>query len=129
MPFTEFDERMMRRALSLARAGMGYVSPNPLVGCVITNANGDILGEGAHIAFGGPHAEPNAVHDAESKGLSVRGATVYATLEPHAHIGKTPPCTKLLIEKGIARCVIAMEDPNPKVSGAGIRELREAGIE
>ncbi len=128
MPSTNFDRIMMQRALLLARAGMGYVSPNPLVGCVITNTNGVVLGEGAHLAFGGPHAEVNAIQDAESKGYDVRGATAFVTLEPHAHHGKTPPCTKLLIEKGIARCVIAMEDPNPNVSGAGTRELRAAGI-
>ena len=120
---------MMHRALLLARAGIGNVSPNPLVGCILTNADGKILGEGAHLAFGGPHAEVNAIRDAESKGHSVDGATSFVTLEPHAHTGKTPPCTKLLIEKGIARCVIAMQDPNPKVSGAGINELRAAGIE
>jgi diaminohydroxyphosphoribosylaminopyrimidine deaminase/5-amino-6-(5-phosphoribosylamino)uracil reductase len=129
MPYTEFDERMMQRALSLALAGVGYVSPNPLVGCVICDDSGWILGEGAHLAFGGPHAEVNAILNAEASGHSVRGATAYVTLEPHAHTGKTPPCTKLLIEKGIARCIIAMEDPNPKVSGMGIRELRDAGIE
>jgi diaminohydroxyphosphoribosylaminopyrimidine deaminase/5-amino-6-(5-phosphoribosylamino)uracil reductase len=120
---------MMQRALLLARAGIGYVSPNPLVGCIIANADGEILGEGAYLAFGEPHAEVNAIQDAESKGHSVRSTTAFVTLEPHAHTGKTPPCTKLLIEKGIARCVIAMQDPNPKVSGAGIRELRDAGIE
>ena len=129
MPFTEFDRTMMLRALALAERGRGYVSPNPLVGCVIVDAAGEIIGEGAHLAFGGPHAEPNAIQDAELRGHSVRGATVYVTLEPHSHQGKTPPCSKLLIEKGIARCVIAMQDPNPKVSGSGIRELREAGIE
>jgi diaminohydroxyphosphoribosylaminopyrimidine deaminase/5-amino-6-(5-phosphoribosylamino)uracil reductase len=120
---------MMRRALELARKGTGYVSPNPLVGCVITDSEGTILGEGAHLIFGGPHAEPNAIADAEAKGHSVRGATVYVTLEPHCHQGKTMPCSRLLVEKKIARCVIAMEDPNPLVNGGGIRELREAGIE
>ncbi len=129
MPFTEFDEHMMQRALSRALAGVGYVSPNPLVGCVICDDSGAILGEGAHLVFGGPHAEVNAILDAEANGHSVRGATAYVTLEPHAHTGKTPPCTKLLLEKGIARCIIAMEDPNPKVSGMGIRELQDAGME
>ena len=119
----------MRQALTLAERGKGFVSPNPLVGCVITAPDGDVIGEGAHLAFGGPHAEPNAIRDAESKGYSVRGATAYVTLEPHSYQGKTPPCSKLLIEEGIARCVIAMPDPNPKVSGNGIQELREAGIE
>ncbi len=129
MAFSDLDRTMMQRALLLARAGAGCVSPNPLVGCVIMSAGGEILGEGAHLAFGEPHAEPNAISDAESKGRAVHGATAYVTLEPHAHLGKTPPCTKLLIQKGIARCVIAMEDPNPRVSGAGIRELRAVGID
>jgi diaminohydroxyphosphoribosylaminopyrimidine deaminase/5-amino-6-(5-phosphoribosylamino)uracil reductase len=129
MPFSDSDLTQMRHALEIARKGIGYVSPNPLVGCVITGRNGVIIGEGSHLLFGGPHAEPNAVADAEAKGHSVEGATVYVTLEPHCHKGKTPPCTKLLIEKKIARCIIAMEDPNPKVSGEGIREMREAGIE
>ena len=128
MQFTEFDREMMRRALELARSGIGYVSPNPLVGCVITGESGEILGEGAHLVYGGPHAEPNAIRDAESKGHSVAGATVYVTLEPHCHEGKTHPCSKLLIEKDISRCVIAMEDPNSAVSGNGILQMREAGI-
>ena len=129
MPFTEFDREMMRRALVLAKQGSGYVSPNPMVGCVIADATGNVLGEGAHLVFSGPHAEPNAIAEAEARGHSVHGATVYVTLEPHSHRGKTPPCSKLLIEKGIARCVIAMEDPNPKVNGNGIRELRGAAIQ
>lgn len=120
---------MMQQAIALARQGMGRVSPNPLVGCIITNEKDEIIGEGAHLDFGGPHAEPNAIKDAESKGYSVEGATVYVTLEPHSHQGKTPPCSKLLVEKKIRRCVIATEDPNPKVNGNGIRDLREAGIE
>ena len=128
MPFTDFDRQIMHRALTLATQGNGNVNPNPFVGCVIVSALGDTIGEGAHLVFGGPHAEPNAIADAEAKGHSVRGATAYVTLEPHSHHGKTPPCTKLLIEKGIARCVIAIEDPNPKVNGNGIRELRAAGI-
>jgi len=123
------DETFMHRALALARNGTGHVSPNPLVGCVITDHAGTIIGEGAHLIFGGPHAEPNAIADAEAKGHSVEGATVYVTLEPHCHQGKTKPCSRLLVEKKIARCVIAMEDPNPLVNGGGIRELREAGIE
>ena len=129
MPFTEFDRQMMFRALTLAKRGMGYVSPNPLVGCVIVSASGELLGEGAHLEFGGPHAEPNAIADAKARGYSVNGATAYVTLEPHSHQSKTPPCTKLLIEKRIARCVVAMQDPNPNVNGAGIREMREAGIQ
>lgn len=123
------NERYMRRAFELAKLGAGSVSPNPLVGCVIVGKNGEVIGEGAHLEFGGPHAEPNAVRDAEGKGHSVQGATAFVTLEPHAHQGKTPPCTKLLIEKGIAKVVVAMEDPNPEVSGKGIRELRDNGVE
>lgn len=129
MAYTDLDREMMLRALALALRGKGRVSPNPLVGCVIVNARGHVIGEGAHLAFGGPHAEPNAIRDAESHGHSVRGATVYVTLEPHAHSGKTPPCSKLLVEKGIARCVVAMQDPNPLVSGNGIQELHDAGID
>ena len=119
---------MMLRALAIARQGVGSVSPNPLVGCVIVGADGNILGEGAHLRFGEAHAEPNAIADAEIKGHNVEGTTVYVTLEPHSHQSKTPPCCDLLIEKKIARCVVAMEDPNPKVSGEGIRRMREAGI-
>jgi diaminohydroxyphosphoribosylaminopyrimidine deaminase/5-amino-6-(5-phosphoribosylamino)uracil reductase len=122
------NEDFMRRALVLARQGAGRVSPNPLVGCVIVR-DGRILGEGAHLEFGGPHAEPNAIAHAESRGESVEGATVYVTLEPHSHQGKTPPCSDLLIQKRIACCVIAMQDPYPEVNGRGIEQLRNAGIE
>src|SRR2546421_5578243 len=99
MAFSEFDLAIMRRALELARSGIGRVSPNPLVGCAIVAQDGQVIGEGAHLEFGGPHAEPNAIADAEAKGFSVEGATVYVTLEPHSHKGKTPPCSELLIEK------------------------------
>ncbi len=119
----------MTRALELARGGIGRVSPNPLVGCVITDANGHILGEGAHLEFGGPHAEVNAVRDAEAAGHAVEGSTVYVTLEPHSFEGKTTSCSQLLISKKIARCVVAMVDPYPRVNGEGIRQLRDAGIQ
>lgn len=118
----------MRRALALARQGIGHVSPNPLVGCVIVR-DGRVLGEGAHLVFGGPHAEPNAIKDAESRGESVEGSTVYVTLEPHSHQGKTAPCSELLIQKRISRCVIAMQDPYPEVNGRGIKQLGDAGID
>jgi diaminohydroxyphosphoribosylaminopyrimidine deaminase/5-amino-6-(5-phosphoribosylamino)uracil reductase len=121
------DEYFMHRALELARQGIGRVSPNPLVGCVIVR-DGRILGEGAHLEYGGPHAEPNAIRAAEAHGEQVADATAYVTLEPHSHIGKTPPCSTLLTEKGIARCVIAMQDPYPEVNGRGIAELRAAGV-
>ncbi len=126
--FSEFDRQMMLRALECAKRGTGNVSPNPLVGCVLTNSSGEIIGEGAYLQFGGLHAEPNAIRDAESRAYSVQGATVYVTLEPHSFRGKTPPCSTLLVEKKVARCVIATPDPNPQVSGKGIEELRAAGI-
>src|SRR4051812_45785400 len=106
--FSSLDLRHMQRALEVARRGRGYVSPNPLVGCVTTDSFGEVLGEGAHLRFGGPHAEPNAIADVEANRKSVEGATVYVTLEPHSHQGKTTPCCDLLIRKQIARCVVAM---------------------
>ena len=129
MAISDFDREMMRRALELARQGVGRVSPNPLVGCVIVSPEGKLIGEGAHLEFGGSHAEPNAIADAEAKGFSVEDATVYVTLEPHVHESKTPPCSKLLIEKRIKRCIVAMEDPNPSVKGKGIEQMRAARIE
>lgn len=119
------EDRFMRRALELARQGIGYTSPNPLVGAVLVR-NGRIIGEGAHQQYGGPHAEVNAINSATE---SVAGAELYVTLEPCNHQGKTPPCTELVIRSGIRRVVIAMEDPNPKVSGRGIKCLEQAGIE
>jgi diaminohydroxyphosphoribosylaminopyrimidine deaminase/5-amino-6-(5-phosphoribosylamino)uracil reductase len=129
MALADFDRQMMVRAIELARQGIGRVSPNPLVGCVIVDREGSVIGEGAHLEFGGPHAEPNAIADAEGRGKSVQGATVYVTLEPHSHEGKTRPCSELLISKKIARCVVAMQDPYAEVNGAGIRNMRHAGIE
>lgn len=119
------DELYMSRTLELARRGQGSVSPNPLVGCVMVR-EGEIMGEGWHERYGGPHAEVNAVAAA---GGEVAGATAYINLEPCAHYGKTSPCAELLIEKGVSRVVFGMRDPNPKVNGAGERMLREAGIE
>jgi diaminohydroxyphosphoribosylaminopyrimidine deaminase/5-amino-6-(5-phosphoribosylamino)uracil reductase len=122
------DELHMREALRLARGGVGRVSPNPLVGCVITK-NGDVIGRGYHALFGEAHAEVAAIHDAEAQGHDVRGATVYVNLEPCSHHGKTPPCVDLLIEKGIARVVLAMHDPNLRVNGKGIEILRSNGVD
>lgn len=121
----------MRRALALARRGQGHVAPNPLVGCVIANGAGETLGEGGHGRFGGPHAEVEAVRDAEDRHGpgAVRGATVFVTLEPCSHHGKTPPCADLLVEKGVARVVVGAVDPNPLVAGRGIARLRAAGID
>ena len=117
----------MKRALSLAENGRGLTSPNPMVGCVIVKDN-RVIGEGWHKKYGGPHAEIEAINDAHSRGESVRGSTVYVTLEPCSHFGKTPPCADRLVEEGVSEVFIAMSDPNPKVNGKGIAILRRAGI-
>jgi diaminohydroxyphosphoribosylaminopyrimidine deaminase/5-amino-6-(5-phosphoribosylamino)uracil reductase len=122
------DELWMRLALELAEQGLGHVSPNPLVGCVIVR-DGVKLGEGAHLRFGEAHAEVNAVDDSKANGHSLKDATVYVTLEPCSHTSKTPPCAELLVREQIARCVVATQDPNPLVSGQGIAKLRDANIE
>lgn len=114
----------MSRAIRLAEKGVGWTRPNPLVGAVIVK-DGRIIGEGYHAYFGGPHAEA-AAFDACIADPS--GATVYVTMEPCSHTGKTPPCAKLLIEKKVARVVAAMTDPNPQVNGRGLKMLRDAGI-
>lgn len=119
------DTKYMKRALELARKGIGYVNPNPLVGAVIVK-NEKIIAEGYHEFYGGPHAEINAFNHAEE---DVQGAVMYVTLEPCSHYGKTPPCAHAIVEKGIRKIVVAMEDPNPEVSGRGIKLLREHGIE
>lgn len=115
----------MKKALDLAKKGMGYTSPNPLVGAVLVK-DGKVIGKGYHRFYGGPHAEVYAIEDA---GTEARGATLYVNLEPCSHYGKTPPCALKIIEAGIKRVVVAMEDPNPLVSGKGIKLLKEAGIE
>lgn len=123
----EFDEAMMRRALELARKGAGYVSPNPQVGAIIAGADRRIIAEGWHERFGEAHAEINCLANAEGHDLT--GATMYVTLEPCNHQGKTPPCTEAIIASGIRRVVVATRDPNPLVSGKGNQRLRAAGIE
>jgi diaminohydroxyphosphoribosylaminopyrimidine deaminase/5-amino-6-(5-phosphoribosylamino)uracil reductase len=115
----------MARALKLARRGEGLVEPNPMVGCVVVT-DGQIIGQGYHRRFGGPHAEIEALRSCTS---SPAGATVYCTLEPCAHHGKTPPCASAIIEAGVSRVVIPQLDPNPEVNGRGVRALRRAGIE
>ncbi len=117
----------MARALRLARKGLYTADPNPRVGCVLTRA-GSLIGEGFHRRAGEPHAERNALADARARGFDPRGATAYVTLEPCSHHGRTPPCADGLIEAGVARVVVAMEDPNPQVDGGGLARLREAGI-
>lgn len=117
---------MSRRALALAAEGVGLVSPNPLVGCVVTSADGEIVGEGAYLFEQVTHAEVIAL---EQAGARARGGTAYVSLEPHAHHGKTPPCTEALISSGIRRVVAPIDDPNPLVSGTGFQKLRDHGIE
>ena len=124
-PFSDFDSRMMRRALELARHGELFASPNPMVGAVITVGN-RIIGEGYHRVCGQAHAEVNAV--AAARNCDFSEATIYVTLEPCSHFGKTPPCALLLRDCGFRRVVVATTDPNPRVSGRGIAILREAGI-
>jgi diaminohydroxyphosphoribosylaminopyrimidine deaminase/5-amino-6-(5-phosphoribosylamino)uracil reductase len=120
------DELYMLRALELAILGMGQVSPNPLVGCVIVH-EGKIIGEGWHKKFGEAHAEVNAVNSVRHKTL-LRESTVYVTLEPCSHFGKTPPCADMLVRKQVKKVVIANVDSNPIVSGKGIEKLRAGGI-
>lgn len=129
MNFSDFDKLMMRRALGLAENGRGRVSPNPMVGAVITVGE-RVIGEGWHRRWGGPHAEVNAVNSvAEEDRCLLPEATVYVTLEPCSHFGKTPPCADLLARCGVKRVVVATPDPFAKVSGRGIRKLRDAGIQ
>jgi diaminohydroxyphosphoribosylaminopyrimidine deaminase/5-amino-6-(5-phosphoribosylamino)uracil reductase len=123
---TANDTELSRRALELARKGIGLVSPNPLVGCVIVSAAGDVVGEGTYIYDAVAHAEIIAL---EQAGDRARGGTAYVSLEPHSHHGRTAPCADALIETGIKRVVAPIEDPNPLVSGRGFQTLRAAGIE
>lgn len=126
-PMTQADEQWMRLALDLAANGLGQVEPNPAVGCVIVK-DGQVIGQGWHQRFGGPHAEIEALADCRAKGHDPAGATMYVTLEPCRHTGKTPPCTQAVIGARIRRVVIAAEDPTPQ-AGGGIEHLRTAGIE
>jgi diaminohydroxyphosphoribosylaminopyrimidine deaminase/5-amino-6-(5-phosphoribosylamino)uracil reductase len=122
---SEFDSLMMQRCLQLARCALGRTSPNPLVGAVIVK-DGEIVGEGFHPCAGEPHAEVFALRAAGEKS---RGATIYVSLEPCNHYGRTPPCSEGLIAAGVSKVVVGMVDPNPLVSGGGIARLRAAGIE
>ncbi len=124
--WTDTDRRLMARALELAAKGMGQVSPGPLVGCVIVSTAGDIAGEGFYIFEQVKHAETIAL---ELAGEKARGGTAYVSLEPHAHHGRTSPCTDALIAAGIKRLVAPIEDLNPKVSGKGFAHLRAAGVQ
>ncbi|WP_345324283.1 bifunctional diaminohydroxyphosphoribosylaminopyrimidine deaminase/5-amino-6-(5-phosphoribosylamino)uracil reductase RibD [Novipirellula rosea] len=120
----ESDDDLMRLALGLAEQGRGSVEPNPMVGCVIVRDN-QVIGQGYHQRFGGPHAEVHALRDAGD----ARGATAYVTLEPCCHHGKTPPCSDALISAGVRRVVVAMADPFEQVDGGGLAQLNRAGIE
>jgi len=119
------DRQYMRRALELARLGQGWVEPNPMVGCVIVQAD-RVVGEGYHRRFGADHAEREALRQA---GSLAQGAAMYVTLEPCCHHGKTPPCTQAILQAGIQRVVAAMQDPFPQVAGQGLRQLAEAGLQ
>lgn len=116
---------VMRRALELARRGLGSVEPNPMVGAVVVDDDLQLLGEGWHQKFGGPHAE---VHALAAAGVASKGATLFVTLEPCCHFGKTPPCTQAVIAAGVKRVIVATQDPNPKVACRGLQELLAAGI-
>lgn len=130
MNSTDPDSKYMERALTLASRGLGLVSPNPMVGAVIVDGAGRIVGEGYHHLYGGPHAEVNAVNSvAEADRRLLKDCTVYVTLEPCSHHGKTPPCADLLVEKQFRRVVIGTRDPFAKVDGTGELKLRDAGIE
>ena len=119
------DHEMMHRAIELARRGIMTTRPNPAVGCVISK-NDTIIGEGWHQQAGQPHAE---IHALKQAGAEAQGATAYVTLEPCSHMGRTPPCADALVDAGVARVVVAMHDPNPRVSGNGIKRLHEADID
>lgn len=122
---SDFDRKMMQRCLELARRGLGRTSPNPMVGAVIVK-DGEVIGEGFHPRAGEPHAEVFAL---EAAGENARGATIYVSLEPCNHHGRTPPCSEAIVAAGLAKVVVGMVDPNPLVAGGGIKRLQEAGIE
>src|SRR6478735_11271664 len=119
------DVRLMRKAIALAERGRATASPNPMVGALVVDDAGVIVGRGSHRIAGGPHAEVVALEDA---GTRARGATLYCTLEPCSHTGRTGPCAPLVAAAGIRRAVVAMEDPNPLVKGRGLGYLRERGV-
>jgi len=124
--FSETDKRHMRTALALSRRGVGNVWPNPAVGSVVVGADGMVVGRGWTQPGGRPHAEAMALDRA---GAAAKGGTLYVTLEPCNHFGKTPPCTEAIVEAGIARVVGTLEDPDPRVSGSGYDRLRQAGVQ
>lgn len=126
MPSPLYDTDHMYHALALARRSLGQTAPNPAVGCVIVSKNGVVIGRGRTAKGGRPHAETVALHQA---GQAARGATAYVTLEPCSHVGVTPPCADALVAAGLARVVVAVEDPDPRVNGRGLARLHEAGLD
>lgn len=124
---TALNQLYMKRCLELAAQGGGYTAPNPMVGALLV-CDGKIIGEGYHKRYGGPHAEPNAISSVRDKTL-LEKSTLYVSLEPCSHFGKTPPCANLIVTSRIQRVVIGTLDPNPKVAGRGVELLRQAGIE
>lgn len=122
------ENEYMREAIKLAKRGMGFVSPNPMVGAVIVR-DGNIMGKGWHKKYGQLHAERDAFADCDARGVDCKGADMYVTLEPCCHYGKQPPCTKAIAERGIRRVFVGSADPNPLVAGKGIKYLRDHGIE
>jgi diaminohydroxyphosphoribosylaminopyrimidine deaminase/5-amino-6-(5-phosphoribosylamino)uracil reductase len=126
--YSAVDHQFMSEALAQAQKSLYLSNPNPRVGCVIVK-DGQVIGRGHTQKVGGPHAEVQALTDVKARGLNAQGATVYVTLEPCSHTGRTPPCVDALIESKPALVVIAMSDPNPLVAGQGIERLRAAGIE
>jgi diaminohydroxyphosphoribosylaminopyrimidine deaminase/5-amino-6-(5-phosphoribosylamino)uracil reductase len=129
LPSTPAGSPPWSRALALAERAIGVSDPNPRVGCVLTDAAGRVIGEGATQAAGGPHAEVMALRDAAARGADVRGATAWVTLEPCAHHGRTPPCCDALIAAGLGAVRVALADPFPAVAGRGLERLRAAGLD
>ncbi|HUR84217.1 MAG TPA: bifunctional diaminohydroxyphosphoribosylaminopyrimidine deaminase/5-amino-6-(5-phosphoribosylamino)uracil reductase RibD [Solirubrobacteraceae bacterium] len=125
---TAADNEHLARSIELAEFGLGRVHPNPMVGAVVVR-DGQVLGEGWHEESGGPHAEVNAITAADAAGASIHGATLYVSLEPCCHHGKTPPCTDAIVAAGIARVVVASDDPSEKASGRGLGILRDEGVD
>ena len=129
MQFSSIDAVHMNQAIALAEQALFITSPNPRVGCVIVSADGQLLGQGHTQMAGGAHAEIMALRDAQQRGMHVKGATAYVTLEPCSHQGRTAPCCDALIHAGIARVVASVKDPNPQVAGQGFAKLRAAGVQ
>ena len=125
-PYSNLDIKWMRRVIDLAELGRGRTSPNPLVGAIITDKYGELISEGFHLRAGLPHAEAMAFNNLQKDSV---GGTLYVNLEPCCHEGKTPPCVRRIISSGIKKVFVSIKDPDPRVSGKGIKQLKDAGIE